>query len=403
MALLPKDLQRFSIDGQNVVPQYIKPTKSVLELAEQILGCFRFSPDDTYGTLTDALEPLCLQSQRHRLIKGMIHILESRLEFGESQDIDPVLLREELFAKAAQVDAAAFLKMDWREPIAAEICEKYHIKREDLEDSIYSDLKDERKILSFEDLEPEDLVSEYNMTLARSLLLYARKLTFTVDLGKTTAQSLRRLFQSLRFFNLLFEAQPLTETIWQFSVDGPSAILPQPQKYAMSLASFLPTLYSFSVWHATAEIYMDEHVYSWQHTPDAFEPPLMRHPERIPEEAGQLSQRIVQIDPEWEISKDYPVLMMGPQCAWVPDFSIRNKMTKKVAHIEVLGYWRADYLNRRLELLKKAPKNLILVLSDRLKLDEAAIQKTPVSIITFKRTPRPQDVIKIAETCAIKE
>ncbi len=400
MSLLPKDLQRFAIDGPNVAPQYIKSTPAVIQLLEQILDCFRFSPDDTYGELCSALEPLCQQSQRHRLIRGIIHILEARLTFDEDSKIDPILLREHLFQMAAKVSAEQFSNLEWRNQIIQSAAEKFQLTPEQIENAIYSDLKDERQILAFEDIEPEELISEYNLTLAKSLLLYAKKLSFTVELGNSSAQSLRRLFQSLRFFNLLFEAQTITETIWQFSVDGPTSVLPQPQKYAASLASFLPILFGFKAWHATSELMIDEKSVTWQLKPDDFQPPEFHIPERIPEEAQQLSRRIVELDPEWEITHDYPILQFGPQAVWIPDFSMRNTQTNATAHVEVLGFWRGDYLNRRLKLLASAPENLILVLSDKLKLDSATLQKTKITIITYKRTPRPQDVLAAAKKCA---
>ena len=401
MALLPKDLQRFQIDGPHAVPQYIKPTPAVVQTVEQILDCFRYSPDDTYGNLCDALEPLSLQSQRHRLIKGLIHILEDRLEFDDAAQVDPVAVREALFTRASQVGAAEYAAREWRDRIVRETAEQFGITPEQLETAFYADLRDERHIRAFEDIETDELIALYNLTLAKSLLLYARSLQFTVDLGDATANSLRRMFRSLRFFNLLFDAQPIAGTIWQFTVDGPTSVLPQPQKYAASLAAFLPTLYAFSAWHATASLEIDGKPCDWQLKPDDFAPPTMRFPERIPEEARQLAERIPQIAPEWLVSYDYPVVSCGAQAVWVPDFSVVHATTHRVAHVEVMGFWRADYLNRRMEQLKKAPKNLILVLSDKLQVDAAARRDSQVTIIPFRRTPRPQDVVKAADACAL--
>lgn len=401
MALLPKDLQRFQIDGPNVTPMYIKPTSSVSQIVEQILDNFRYSVDDTYGNLCDALEPLCLQSQRHRLIKGLIHILESRLKFDEMGSLDPVDLREKLFLRAGSLDAAQFTSMTWRQKLMEETAQEFGLTVSELEKGFYSDLKEERRIQSFEDIDAESLIAEYNLTLAKSLLLYARQLTFTLELGPSSAQSLRRLFHRLRFFNLLFESQPITETIWQFKVDGPTAVLVQPQKYASSMAAFLPSLYAFNAWHATSELDIDGKKCVWQLKPDDFEAPIMHFPDRIPEEAEQLSERIVQLAPEWSISSDYPVIDCGGQSVWVSDFSMISN--GRVAHVEVLGFWRADYLNRRIESLKKAPRNLILVVSDKLKLDDMTLQSRGMTLIPYKRTPKPQDVIKAAESCALKE
>ncbi len=397
MSLIPKDLQRFSIDGPNVTPSYIKPTPAVSRLVEQILDCFRFGVDDTYGNLQDALESIALASQRHRLIHGIIHLLEDRLQFQESLAIDPVELRKSLFEKAASIPAAQFVNRQWRSDIILQVANEFQLDAEKIDNFLYADLKSERKITQFEDIDVENAIAIYNLALAKSLLLYARTLTFTIEFtSESFAISLRKLFQSLKFFNLLFQTQAITDSAWQFTVDGPSAVLPQPQKYATSLAAFLPTLYMFQNWHATSNIEIDGQPYTWQLKPDDFKAPDLRFAQRLPQEAETLAKRIHEIAPEWIVNYDTPILNLGPQSVWIPDFSITNSKSKKTAHIEILGYWRADYLNRRLDSLKTAPKNLILVLSDKLKIDAHKLAQTNVQTIFFKVTPKAKDIIQIA-------
>ena len=400
MALIPKDLQRFRIDGTTVTPQYIRPTATVLQTAEQILDCFRISPQDTYGALTDALEPLYFESQRHRLIRGLIHILEDRLTFDESPAISPVELRKTLFERAGKIRADEYESLTWRSQILSQVAHETGIDAQDIEACLYADLKSERRITAFEDLTPEHLIALYNMALAKSLLAYARSLVFTIVFDTESSQGIRRLFQHLRFFNLLFDARPIVESTWQFTVDGPSAVLPQPQKYATELASFLPSLFAFSSWHATANVTLDGKQVTWQLKPNDFEPPPMVFPERIPVEANQLASRIQELDPTLHVHRQTPIVPMGPQCIWIPDFTIQNTVTQKEVHVEVLGVWRADYLNRRLTQLaqlKSYPNNFILVLSDKLKIDAESMQKTHIPVVTFKRTPRPQDLIARAQ------
>ena len=398
MALIPKDLQRFAIDGPNVTPQYIKATPAVSNLVDQILDCFRFAVGDSYGNLQDALETIALTSQRHRLIHGIIHVLEDYLQFQETCAVDPILLRKSLFEKAAQIQSSGFAKSNWRESIVNEVANEFGIVPEQIDDLLYADLKSERIITQFDDRDVNQAIAEYNLALAKSLLLYARTLTFTIDFPQQScAISLRKLFQSLKFFNLLFETRAITETAWQFTVDGPSAILPQPQKYATSLAAFLPTLYLFQNWHATASVEIDQHSYTWQLKPDDFPPPDLHFAHRLPQETMQLANRIHEIAPQWSVNHDTPILQFGPQAVWIPDFSITNAQTKKTAHVELLGFWRADYLNRRLEKLKNAPHNLILVLSDKLKIDAHQLAKTNVQFVFFKVTPKAKDIINIAE------
>ena len=396
MAILPKPLQRFCIDGNNASPQYVKPTTAVFQLEAQIIDNYRYSIDDTYELLNDTLEPLCQSSQRHKLIRGMIHILDKRLAFEEQTDMDPVKLRLALFEKAAQVTAEDFEKKTWRDEILRSTAEAFHISPAALDERLYADLKNQRKIKAFDDIEPDELLSEYNLSLAQSLMMYAKSLSFTLTLGPNESQSLRRLFRHLRFFNLLFEVKAIADATWQFKIDGPAAVLPQPQKYSIDLASFLRTLFEFKNWAATAEVDPDGSGKPklWQLKPDDFTPPHIQVIERIPEDAMRLIQRIRELAPEIEITETPAILQFSPQAVWIPDFTATIRASHAQAHIEILGYWRADYLNRRLKALKKAPSNLILVLSEKLKVDKAALADTQIPIVTYKTTPLPKNVIQ---------
>lgn len=402
MTILSKELQRFKIDGVDIVPQYIKATPATVSLVAQIHECFRYAPDDTYGNLMDTLAPLCLSSQRHRLIRGLIHVLESHLTFDEKTSIDPVSIREAIFTLAAALPGQSLSDPSWRGDVLRRVAEKFSIPVRTIDDIFYADLSSERRIASFDDIDDEEIIAQYNLALAKSLLMYARSLSFTIELGgggDYVAQTLRELFRSLKFFHLLFDIRPLTPTSYQFVVDGPGAVLPQPQKYATDLASFLPTLYRFAHWRATADIVWEGKKVHWELEPDDFEPPTMRFAYRPSAESYQLSARIHEIDPHWTIDDDVPILTFGPQSIWVPDFSMHHDACGKTVHVEVIGFWRADYLNRRLHALQSAPKNLILVISDKLKMDRHALIQSPISIVSFKRTPRPQDVIAAALKC----
>ena len=396
MAILPKPLQRFIVDGNHIAPQYVKPTTGVFQLEAQLIDNYRYSIDDTYELLNDTLEPMCQAIQRHKLIRGFIHILDKRLSYDEPGDIDPVQLRLSLFEKAARVSAEDFPKKTWRDEIIRSTANAFKIPSESVDERLYSDLKDQRKIKAFDDIEPDELLAEYNLSLAQSLIIYARSLSFTLNLGAGESSALRRLFRHLRFFNLLFEVKQVADNTWQFKVDGPGAVLPQPQKYSIELASFLRTLFEFKDWIATAEVDPDGagKYKIWQLKPDDFTPPHIQVFERIPEEAMRLIARIRELAPEIEIEESPAIIQFSPQAVWIPDFTATIRTSNAKAHIEILGYWRADYLNRRLKALKKAPSNLILVLSDKLKVDKAALEETKIPIVSYKTTPLPKNIIQ---------
>ncbi len=398
MAFIPKDYQRFRIDGPNIVPQYIKATPAIAACIEQLLDCFRYAAGETYGALRESCEALCTENQRHRLIRGIAHVLESRVTFHEPPQADIVALRMEIFARAAKIGAEDFAdRSRRRDALLDDVAQEFRMTRAALEDCLYADLKDERQIASFDDADAEEIIAEYNLALSKSLLMYARTLVFTIVFDAETAQNARKLFQSLKFFNLLFDVSQITETAWQFTVDGPSAVLAQPQKYAMSLACFLPTLYQFASWHATAALCVDGKNVTWQLKPDDFAPPKLSFPQRLPEEAQRLAQRLREIDPNVAIDDRIQLIDLGRQSVWVPDFSVAYKGSDRKICVEVVGFWRADYLNRRIAAVNHPVENLIIVLSDKLKTDKTALAASALNIVHYKRTPRPQDVLKMAK------
>lgn len=400
--MLPKNLQRFTKDGASICPSYIKATDGILALAEELINTYTESVGDSYEFLLDTYEGLCAESQRHRLIRSFIHILDQRLTFDEKLPFAPSDLRNFLFTEAGKVGEKAFQKEGWQDEIIEKAATKFACSNISIRNSLYIDLKERRRILAFESLDADELIAIYNLSLAQSLLLSAKKLSFSIRLEANQSQALRRLFQRLRFFNLLFDVKKITDNTWQFEVDGPSALLPQAQKYALQLAMFLPTLYAFDNWRASADI-LNPNKGIWQLKPDDFTPPTRHFPERLRTDTENLAKRIQELDPSWEILDEQVILNLGPQSIWVPDISLKCRENGAIAHIEVLGFWRADYLNRRLKALEKAPKNLILVLSEKLKIDKAKLHNSKVKIVTYNRTPLPKKVLDAVKQCSEKD
>ena len=73
---------------------------------------------------------------------------------------------------------------------------------------------------------------------------------------------------------------------------------------------------------------------------------------------------------------------------------MKYKCSKRKIYVEVVGFWRADYFNRRLQSLDRPIDDLIIVLSEKMKIDKSQLANSPLKIVYYKRTPRPQDVIK---------
>jgi predicted nuclease of restriction endonuclease-like RecB superfamily len=89
--------------------------------------------------------------------------------------------------------------------------------------------------------------------------------------------------------------------------------------------------------------------------------------------------------------------VQGPDGVVVPDFSFRKG--KKVAHLEILGFWRKGSIEKRLAAIKKhGPSNLILAVSKRYCVDEA--EQLPDQVLAFAEVIPAKQVLERVEKVA---
>ena len=85
----------------------------------------------------------------------------------------------------------------------------------------------------------------------------------------------------------------------------------------------------------------------------------------------------------------------------LPDYTLEKG--GRTAHLDIVGFWRRDYLTRRLALLAEyGPGNLILAVSRKLKVDDDALGELPGPIVWFSQVVPPKEVIAAAEKVATR-
>ena len=82
-----------------------------------------------------------------------------------------------------------------------------------------------------------------------------------------------------------------------------------------------------------------------------------------------------------------------------PDFTLRSG--KRVAHLEMVGFWRKQWLEKRLDGLNRyGPDNLIIAVSTRLQGSQEALESFPGEVVTFAEILSPKKVCEAAERVA---
>src|SRR5262245_28736544 len=174
--MLTGKLVRVRHAKNKLVPLYVPPAdEGLLALAEQIILAYRNSPGRTRGEIDDDLRDYIPEGPRGLLPGGLAKLCEDRCEFEVAADHPPDELRQAVFKAAAlaRAEAAKAKKPFDRNAVMSEVAEELSLTldAEQIDRSLFADLKDEQRVIKFEDITAEQLLQRYNVALAQAILL----------------------------------------------------------------------------------------------------------------------------------------------------------------------------------------------------------------------------------------
>ena len=266
--------------------------------------------------------------------------------------------------------------------------------------SLFADLRDENRLLRFEDITAQRLIDRYNVALAQAVLL--RSVLVKAEVRNERPARYRQLFRRLKFHRLLYRVEGSMRDGYVFHIDGPLSLFSATTKYGLQVAWFLPALLHCSDFRLEAEL-------RWgpRREPRSFhlEPRdgLISHQADtgtyVPAELTAFVERFRQVAPAWEISECTDVIELGREGVWVPDYRVVHRATGTDVFLEVLGFWKRSSLERLTRLLPRhGPPRFVLAISDRLKVDEEALQELPGPILRFKEIPNASELAALLDT-----
>ena len=86
----------------------------------------------------------------------------------------------------------------------------------------------------------------------------------------------------------------------------------------------------------------------------------------------------------------------------IPDFRLVDQGGRSVL-LEIVGYWRPEYLKKKFELLRKSGRSdVIVAVSERLNLEKAGVKTADFGerVMFFKGVLNPKKVLELAEGLA---
>lgn len=405
--MLTGPLVRVRTAKQRVIPLYLDPEDpSWLDVAESLLLIFRDGVGMTRGEIESEIDELVGEGMATLAHRGLAKVLEDRAEFEVVADVPPETLREAVFSAAAaqrQVLRAAATpghrgKFD-RDAVLREVGGRLGLEPEKVAAALFADLKDENRMLTFEDMTAPRLIDRYNVALAQAVLL--RSVLVTVEVRNEKPARYRQFFRQLKFHRLLHRVEGSMATGYTIQIDGPLSLFSATNRYGLQMALFLPTLLHAADFRLDAELrWGPRREPRWFHleSKDGLVTHAPDHGTYTPAELGAFLDRFRQVAPAWEVSEATEVIELGREGIWVPDYRFVHRPTGLDVYVEVLGFWKRSSVDRLLKLLPRlGPKRFVLAISDRLKVDEEALEDLPGPILRFKEIPNAPELKELLD------
>ena len=255
--MLNGPLVRVRTARQRIIPLYLnRESPDWLEVAESLLLIFREGVGLTARGDRDGDRRDGRRGDGHAAHRGLAKILEDRAEFEVVADVPPETIREKVFSAAAEhrkaLRAAGLRAPFSRATVLDAVAQELNLEPEKLAASLFADLKDENRLLSFDDMTAQRLIDRYNVGLAQAVLL--RSILVTAEVRHEKPARYRQLFRQLKFHRLLYRVEGTMADGYTFQIDGPLSLFSATNKYGLQMALFLPSLIACADFRLDAEL-----------------------------------------------------------------------------------------------------------------------------------------------------
>ncbi len=406
--VLTTDLVRARVVKGDVRPAYIDAADPALtELAATLVALFSAHVGKPRGALDDALTELIGEETDYLLHRGLAKLLEDRAQFGTDSPVDPIVLRQRVFERAARSNPVSRAEGDPVHPVSraavlTEVGTELSLSLAQVERALYADLQREQLMLSFEALAPSALLHRYNLSLAQAVLLRAASIEITLAPGDP--QRYRQLFRYIKFYRLLYAVSGTGALGYTITLDGPGSLFQLGAKYGVQMAGFLPALLLCDGWRLRADLLWGKDRRRLGFSLEAGSGLRTHYPDKgvyVTDEEAHFVRRFAEVARGWTLERRPEILDLDGRGVVVPDFIVTHEDGRE-AMLEIVGFWRRGYLAARGELLAlHGPRNLVLAVSQRLRASEDSLESLPCPVVFFKDVIPVKDILARCEQVAM--
>ena len=400
--MLPSDLLISRYEGNAIVPKRLTITPENLKKAQTLIDCFTSFQGQTRAELTQQLQELEGDQTDYRLQRGLAHLLhQSFSTFDTISPLDPVELRQLVFEEAAKTSPSLKRTQQTLKTIALSLSEKLNkeILVEDIDKGLYADRKDNQILTAFDAPSPEALLHRYNLSQVQGLFYRAHRVV--IQAYRNDPGEYKLLFRYIKLFRLMAYIEGEADLGFTLTLDGPTSLFQASTRYGLDLAKMIPALLNVTRWQLLAELNIKDsftkETRSIGYELDS-DCKLVSHYKKgtpfdsLVEESFHKSWQSAKTD--WKLEREVDLIPI-PGSVMIPDFRLVHP-DGRVYLLEIIGYWRKDYLRKKFAQIRKANRSdLILAISERLNLEKAGINPNdiPIPVVWYKQKLSAKSVL----------
>ncbi|HYN89999.1 MAG TPA: DUF790 family protein [Ardenticatenaceae bacterium] len=421
--MLTSDLIRPRIrsrDGRIWIALVAEQDQQMLQLAGEVLSLFAAGVGRTRGELDEALADYEGDSLEYTIIRGLAKTLGDCCDWGADlpgEEFDPAALRRTFFELAAQRGPVTgqpdLLHQADREGIVAEAAAVYAITPAQAERAFYADLSEAHLLQNLgASWTPAQLLSRYNLELARGLLYWASELRIVVT------GSYKQLFKYIKLFKLLNTIRAREEGGYHITLDGPlSPFVRSTTRYGFQFAKFLPALLLCDEWTMEADVRPPraaggasggdaDTALLYTLSPRTglkshYKPGREFDSQLEADFAAEFEAKYGEKRGRWLLAREDELIQVA-DTVMIPDFSVTNRKDGRRALIELAGFWHPEYIKRKVRKLREAKRSDVLVVAYEWgNVTDALWDEVPNEVIRFTRKPVLKEIVAAVERIAV--
>ena len=391
--------------GEEIVPKRLKIDEKSLEVASELICCFREALGCTQGDLDRQLLELEGDSPDYRLKRGLAHLLKGLCEFEVVSPLEPQLLRERVFALSAQ-SVPSYQQSDRvLDNLASQLSQE--LEREvfpgQIRAGLYADLAENRVLTRFDALTPQELLHRYNLSQVQGVFYRASQIILNAH--RNVPGEYKLLFRYLKLFQLMAYIEGDADHGFTITIDGPTSLFSSSTRYGLAIAKLIPALLHVTKWSLAATLQTrDFYTNNWKtgrFTLDSNCGLVSHYPPGKPYDS-MLEEAFVDrwnsLKTEWVLEREVDLIPI-PGSVMIPDFRLVHPDGRTFL-LEIVGYWRPEYLQKKFSQVRQSQRdNLILAISERLNLEKAGVKMNdvPARIVWFKDKLLPKSVLAVMD------